>query len=164
MQTLDFGDMGMSQPWELWGFLDKLRQMWKMRRIFKYFTGRYARSAADYGKAIHDPWLRYIFENMFLPEVPVWFILMLLGLLADGEMGLLEGGSLNFVLPIEKHYNDLGGQVTYRATVKNILVENDRAVGVRLADGSEHRADIVVSAADGYTTIFKMLDGRYVNG
>jgi len=42
-------------------------------------------------------------------------------------------------------------------------VENDRAVGVRLADGSERRADIVVSAADGYSTIFKMLDGRYVD-
>ncbi|MCZ7404088.1 MAG: hypothetical protein O8C67_04060, partial [Candidatus Methanoperedens sp.] len=30
-------------------------------------------------------------------------------------------------------------------------------------DGSEHRADIVVSAADGYSTIFEMLDGRYVD-
>ena len=44
-----------------------------------------------------------------------------------------------------------------------ILVENDRAVGVRLVDGSEHRADVVVSAADGHTTIFEMLEGRYVN-
>jgi phytoene dehydrogenase-like protein len=36
-------------------------------------------------------------------------------------------------------------------------------VGVRLADGSQHRADIVVSAADGYSTVFKMLGGRYVD-
>ena len=36
-------------------------------------------------------------------------------------------------------------------------------MGVRLADGSQHRADIVVSAADGYSTIFKMLGGRYVD-
>jgi len=36
-------------------------------------------------------------------------------------------------------------------------------VGVRLADGSQHHADVVVSAADGYSTIFKMLDGRYVD-
>lgn len=164
MQGTDMGDMGMSQPQELLGFVDKLKQMWGMRRFFKYFAGKYARSAADYGKAIHDPWLRYIFENMFLPEVPVWFILMLLELLADGQLGLLEGGSLNFVLPIEKHYRNLGGQVTYGATVDKILVENDRAVGVRLADGSEHRAEIVVSAADGYSTIFKMLEGRYVDG
>jgi phytoene desaturase len=163
MQGTDMGDMGMSQPRELLGFPDKLRQMWKMRRFFKYFTGKYAKSAADYGKSIHDQWLRYIFENMFLPEVPVWFILMLLGLLADGQLALLEGGSLDFVLPIERHYRNLGGRVTYGATVEKILVENDRAVGVRLADGSEHRADIVVSAADGYSTIFGMLDGRYVD-
>jgi phytoene desaturase len=35
---------------------------------------------------------------------------------------------------------------------------------VRLADGSEHRASGVVSAADGYSTIFEMLGGRYASG
>jgi phytoene dehydrogenase-like protein len=34
---------------------------------------------------------------------------------------------------------------------------------VRLADGTEHHADVVISAADGHTTIFDMLDGRYVD-
>jgi phytoene dehydrogenase-like protein len=42
-------------------------------------------------------------------------------------------------------------------------VENDRAVGVRLADGTEHRADTVISAADGRATTFDMLGGAYVN-
>ncbi|MDF1531845.1 MAG: hypothetical protein P1P72_05960 [ANME-2 cluster archaeon] len=51
----------------------------------------------------------------------------------------------------------------YKAKVEDIIVENDRAVGVRLFDGSEHFADIVVSAAHGYSTIFKLLGGRYVN-
>lgn len=153
----------LSKPPELMGLLDKLKQMWRMRRMFKYFIGRYSKPVADYVQTIHDPWLRQVIENMFLPEVPVWFLLMLLGLLANGQMGLLEGGSLNFALPIEKRYKDLGGQVTYKATVEKILVENGRAVGVRLADGSEHRADIVVSTADGYSTIFKMLDGHYVD-
>jgi phytoene dehydrogenase-like protein len=36
-------------------------------------------------------------------------------------------------------------------------------VGVRLADGTEHRADLVISAADGHATIFDMLGGKYVN-
>ncbi len=156
-------EMGLSKPPELMSLLDQLKEMWGMRRLFKYFTGKYARPVADYARDIHDPWLRLVIENLFLPEVPVWFLFMVLGLLAEGQMGLLEGGSLNFVLPIEKRYKDLGGQVTYKATVQEILVENDRAVGVRLADGSQHRADIVVSAADGYSTIFEMLGGRYVD-
>ena len=55
----------------------------------------------------------------------------------------------------------------YRSRVEKILVEagragrGDRAVGVRLADGSEHRADNVISAADGHATIFDMLESRY---
>jgi phytoene dehydrogenase-like protein len=44
-----------------------------------------------------------------------------------------------------------------------ILVENDKVVGVRLRDSSEHKADIVISAADGRSTIFEWLDGRYVD-
>jgi phytoene desaturase len=163
MQGLDMSEMGMSKPPELMSPLDQLKEMWGMRRVFKYFTGKYARSVADYARDVQDPWLREFIKNLFLPEVPVWFIFMVLGLLADGQMGLLEGGSLSFVRPIEKRYKDLGGQVTYKATVEEILVENDRAVGVRLVDGSQHRADVVVSAADGYSTIFKMLGGRYVD-
>jgi len=155
--------MGMSKLPELMGPLDQLKEMWNMRRPLRYVIGKYARSVADYARDIHDPWLRRVIENLFLPEVPVWFIFMILALLAEGQIGLLEGGCLNFVLPIEQRYKDLGGQATYKATVEEILVENDRAVGVRLADGSQHRADIVVSAADGYSTIFKMLGGRYVD-
>ena len=163
MRGLDMGEMGLDKPPELTDFLDRFGQIWKMRRFFKYFSGRYARSASEYGKGVHDPWLRHIIENLFMPEVPVWFVLMLLGLLADGQMGMIEGGSQSFVLPIEKRYRELGGQVAYGSGVEKILVENGRAVGVRLANGSEHRADIIVSAADGYSTIFKMLEGRYVD-
>jgi len=47
--------------------------------------------------------------------------------------------------------------------VEEIIVENNRAVGVRLADGKEHRADIVISAADSHATIFDMLSERYIN-
>jgi phytoene dehydrogenase-like protein len=163
MQGLDTSEIGMGKPPELKGPLDKIKEMWKMRRLFKYFTGKYSKSVADYVNAIGDPWLRECLKNLFLPEVPVWFIFMILGLLADGQLGWLEGGCLDFVRSLEKHYQDLGGQVTYKATVEKILVENDRVVGVRLAEGREHRADIVVSAADGYSTIFKMLGGRYTN-
>ncbi len=36
-------------------------------------------------------------------------------------------------------------------------------VGIKLVDGSEHRADIIISNADGRKTIFNMLDGKYIN-
>ena len=43
------------------------------------------------------------------------------------------------------------------------MVEGGRAVGVRLGDGTEYRADDVVSAADGHTTIFGLLGDEYAS-
>ena len=164
MRGFDMSEIGMSKPPELLGPLDRIREMWGMRRLLRYFVGDYARPVADYAKAIQDPLLRACLEGLFLPEVPVYFLCMLLGLLADGQLGLLRDGcQYGFVRPIEKRYLDLGGQVSYRSTVEEIVVEDHRASAVRLTDGSEHRADYVVSAADGYSTIFEMLGGRYVN-
>ena len=42
-------------------------------------------------------------------------------------------------------------------------VENNRATGVQCADGTFVPAATVVSCADGHTTIFKMLDGKFVD-
>jgi phytoene dehydrogenase-like protein len=153
----------MEKPAELMNYLDRLKEMWKMRKILKFYTGKYNKSVAEYTSTIQDPFVGDVINNMFLPDVPVWFIQMLLGLLADGQLGLIEGGVLKFVLPIERRYKYLGGEITYKATVEEILVQDDQAVGVRLTDGSEHYADIVISAADGYSTIFQMLGGRYIN-
>ncbi len=168
MQGLDMSEFGLSKPPELTGWLDSLKDVWGMRRLTRYMTGRYARPITDYIQAVHDPWLREFIKTLFLPEVPVYFVCMVLGMLADGQLGLLEGGYTDLVQAIERRYIALGGHVTYNATVEEILVEalypaHNHAVGVRLADGSEHRADVVVSAADGYGTVFKLLGGRYVN-
>jgi phytoene desaturase len=163
MQGLDMSEMGLSRPPELMGLLDQLKEMWAMRGLLKYMVGRHGRPVADYVSGVTEPALRKCIENLFLPEAPVYFVTMVLGMVADGQLGYIEGGSRDFVRSIEARYATLGGEVSYRATVEEILVEDDRAVGVRLADGSEHRADAVVSAADGYGTIFKMLGGRYAD-
>ena len=163
-------DMGPGKPRELMGPLDGLKQLWSMRRVLKYAL-RYNTSVATFAARIQNPFLRWSVTNLFVPEMPALFMFVLLGQLAAGELTVVEGGSLQLALAIARRHRDLGGQVTYGATVEEILVEpcpersrrDDRAVGVRLADGTEHRADVVVSAADGHSTIFQMLGGRYVD-
>ena len=163
----DMSEMGMSKPPELTSPVDQLRDLWAMRRLFKYVIGKYGQPVATYTQAVQARWLRDCIEGLFLPDVPVYFVFMLLGLLADGQLGLIDGSCADLVRAVEERYLSLGGEVTYNARVEEILVEDDKAVGIRLADGApqplERRADAVVSAADGHSTIFEMLGGRYVN-
>lgn len=156
-------DLGMGAPPELAGRLDNLKMFWGMRPVLPYFVGKHSRTAAEFAHTLHDPSLAHIVANLFMPDVPLWFLYMLFGLLADRQMGLLTHGCEGFVRPIEARCRELGGEITYNATVEKVLVEHDRAVGVRLASGEEHRADAVIATGDGYDTIFRLLDGRYVD-
>jgi phytoene desaturase len=162
-------ESGMPTPPELAGRFNGLRQMWRMRRYMPRLL-RYNIPVAKFTERFKNPFLRQSVTNLFLPQMPASFLFVILGQLAAGQLGLVEGGSLNFSHAIAQRYEALGGEITYRATVEEILTESDpqqpghdRAVGVRLADGTEARGDVVVSAADGYSTLFNMLGGRYVD-
>jgi len=163
MRKIGLDEMGLATSSTSAGIAEYVKMLWSMRGFMRFMIGKYGRSVGELAEEVTDPWLKFIVLNLFLPEVPVWFVLMFLRLFEEGQMGLLRNGCLDFVLAIEKRYKDLGGQATYDATVEKILVEKGCAVGVRLADGTEHRADIIVSAADGRSTIFDMLEGKYID-
>jgi phytoene dehydrogenase-like protein len=157
-------DLGMSTaPPELRGRLDSLKEMWNMRGFMKYFYGKYSKSAEGYSEYLKDPFLQTVFKYLFSPDVAFWFVIMIMATIAGGLLGLFKGGCHEFIEAIVKKYESLGGEIQYRAKVEKILVEDDVAVGVVLSDGTEHRADVVVSAADGRSTIFDLLSGHYVD-
>ena len=157
-------DMGMSTaPPELRGRFDSLKEMWQMRGFMKYFMGKYSKSAGEYAEHFQNPFLKTVISYLFSPDGPMWFVIMVLATVASGQLGLFKGGCHTFVRSIEERYKFLGGQIQYRAKVEKIIVEDGKAVGVVLEDGSEHRADVVVSAADGKSTIFDLLGGQFID-
>ncbi len=152
----------MEKPPDMSRWWDTLKMMINMRGTLRYYSGWYTQSLDRAAGELHDPWLAHVFRHLFLPEVPVVFVMMILGALSSGNMAVRKDGSGGFARALEKCYLDLGGEVTYGSTVERIVVENDKAVGVRLSSGEEYRADHIVSAADGYSTLYDMLKGRYL--
>jgi phytoene dehydrogenase-like protein len=120
-------------------------------------------TAKDFSARFKDPLIRGALGEMWFPEFSMFFLLFTLSYLHIKNAGYPIGGSLPMSLALANRYRDLGGEIHYDSRVEKIIVENDKVVGIRLTDRSEHRAGRVVSAADGYATIFKMLDGKYAD-
>jgi phytoene dehydrogenase-like protein len=97
-----------------------------------------------------------------MPDFPVTGLVMMLAFMHKKSNGYPIGGSLEFARAIEGRYIGLGGKIRYNTKVDRILVEDDRAVGVSCGS-DEHRANEVISCADGHATLFDMLDGKYMS-
>jgi hypothetical protein len=158
-------EMPVDKASELYTLMDKIKAI-KMYPFLKFFRKWGKLSVLDFARRFKNPYFREVFPLAFggdMPDMPLFFLLMTLGWLNSKEAGYPIGGALPFAGSIERRYLDLGGEICCKSRVDRILVDKNRAVGIRLADGTEHKGDTVISAADGHTTIFKMLEGRFIN-
>lgn len=158
-------------PWQkasdLFGPFDVLKLMRRMVPFFGFLRKWGDVTIQDVARRFRNPFMRGAFLHIFNlenpPDFPIMAVMSTFGWMHQKTCGYPEGGSLEFVRAIERRYLDLGGEINYKSRVEKILVEDNRAVGARLADGSEQRGDVVISAADGRTTIFDMLDAKYIS-
>ena len=78
MQGMDMIDA--IKPKELSGRLGDLRTMWRLRSQLKYFVSTYGRPVRDYVTRAKDPFVAQLLQVFYMPEVPVWFMMVLLSL------------------------------------------------------------------------------------
>jgi phytoene dehydrogenase-like protein len=156
-------DMPAGNPSSLSDFLILLKSLPAFLPLMGLMRKYSKTSLKEFTDRFRDPFLQGALQSVFdLPDFPFLGTLMSLGYMGARNAGYPIGGSLKFSQSIEKRFTDLGGRITYKARVAKILTENNRAVGLRLEDGSEHRGDVIISAADGHATLYDMLEGKYL--
>jgi phytoene dehydrogenase-like protein len=155
-------DAPVGKPAELWTFFNRLGNAAVMMprylplgRWFRYSTGEYV-------TRFKSELVRAGFTLAWPEDFPLLFLAMTLGWMAKKAAGYPIGGSLGLAEAVSARFAGLGGETRYKARVTGIVVESDRAVGVRLANGEELRADHVVWAADSHTALFDLLERRYM--
>jgi phytoene dehydrogenase-like protein len=131
--------------------------VWVVLRWKKFLLG-------DYLKRYKNDFLRRTLKVITGSEQMSALVLpMVLAFRSRRDTGFVKGGSWDFAMSIAERYERLGGFFRYSTKVTAIKTENDCAVGVECEDGTRLAASTVISCADGHTTIFKMLEGRYVD-
>jgi phytoene dehydrogenase-like protein len=79
---------------------------------------------------------------------------------ARGVWGYVRGGMGSLSEAIASAAREKGAEIKVNAFVSKIVVEDGRARGVVLADGSEYNASKVVSCLDAHATFIRLLDAK----
>jgi phytoene dehydrogenase-like protein len=74
-----------------------------------------------------------------------------------------KGGAAALPRALIRALRKAGGEIHVKTPIDKILVENGRAIGVRLGDGTEVRARHVVSNADPHVTFGKLIDREHLS-
>jgi phytoene dehydrogenase-like protein len=155
----EFGQLPIPDPSEhgLLSWLGYLRLVPQAARLHR-FAGI---SIAEYGARFHDPLIRAFFNAGEASEMMAITLAFALGWMGARHAGYPVGGSQAVIRLIMERLQQLGARVRLSARVQRILVEQGAAVGVQFESGEIVRADRVLSAADGHSTLQTLLGGRY---
>ncbi|MFZ5988148.1 MAG: phytoene desaturase family protein [Bacillota bacterium] len=150
---------------ELYKFKDIIKQIASVLPIAAPLMKWSKLSCDEYAEQFSDGFLKEIFPHfIFKAEgFPVIAVMMTLMGMYKKTSGFPIGGSIKISQSIANRYSKLGGEIHYNSRVSKIITRDNKAAGVICEDGREYYADIVISAADGYNTIYELLEGRYKN-
>ncbi len=153
---------------ELLGPVEGLRLLWESFPSLRVLRQWSRLSLADLAARFSDPLLQTGFRLVLPESFSAVLLLMTLAWQSQRNADYPIGGSLPLAQSVARRFEALGGRLHYGARVTEVLTDprngHHRAVGVRLEDGRECRAGTVISAADGHTTLFKLLQGRFLSG
>jgi phytoene dehydrogenase-like protein len=154
----------LDKPFDLMPFRERMRigirYMPIIRVVFRYKN----LTLGNYLKRYKNDFLRKTLQVIAGSEqMSALVLVMVLAFRTRKDTGFVAGGSWDFAMSIADRYQHLGGVFRFNTKVTGVKTENNRAVGVQGEDGAYTPASTVVSCADGYSTIFKMLEGRFVD-
>ncbi len=117
---------------------------------------------AEYATRYKDPLIRFALSNIFIyPEFSCTNIFFFLAGFHIRSIGYPQGSSLSIAKAVGRTFLGLNGKIKYCKRVKRIVVEDGKATGIELENGTMEKADIVISAADGHATLFDMLEDKF---
>ena len=150
------------KPYHQWNVIDIIKLLCKVGPALPTMKKYSTLSIRDFVAQLKSESLKHAFTHSLVPdEFSLFSLMSTYAGLACRNSGTPIGGSKAFVERIKAKYLSLGGKLTLRTDVDEIVIDGNKATGVKLTDGSVVSADYVIPACDVHFTMKKLLKGKY---
>lgn len=117
-----------------------------------------------FASKLSNPFLKEAFQLLFDgEELPLMIITIPLAFNDMKATAYPIGGATKFVDRLKERYLALGGSIHFNSPVQKVTTAEGVATGIELKNGTQVSADITISTADWYFTVFTALEGKYIN-
>lgn len=133
---------------------------------YKGYTEIEKKSLLDFLDFVEDDELKYLFSLYSFYEanspdkIPSSVIAAMIYLFISNKPIFIKGGTKTLINSMIDTLKKNGSEIVYNANVTGIITENNTAVGVKLEDGSIHKAKYIVSNVNAFTTYNELLKDK----
>lgn len=150
------------KPMEMMGikdYIDMGKEMADMPKVMKEYGKINLSQLADRFK---NPLIKMLMSEYMPKEYVAYSFLVSYATMASGNGNVPLGGSLAMSLRMRDKFVSLGGKVFTGKAVEEIIIENGTATGIKLEDGSIHKADYIIPTVDFNVLFNKLVDKKYM--
>ncbi|ERP31908.1 phytoene desaturase family protein [Chitinivibrio alkaliphilus] len=154
-----------AKPMQLASPLEKIKILAEYAPFFFNFLKWKGTSIEAFVKQFKSKKMQRLFLRMY-PHHDFFSMFAVISTLAWHSLsaaGYPYGGSEKLLAVMLEKYESLGGEISYKTPVAEVLIEKNRARGVKTAAGTEYQANTVIAACDGKHTLEDLLQGKYRN-
>ncbi|MBI4645926.1 MAG: NAD(P)/FAD-dependent oxidoreductase [Bacteroidia bacterium] len=150
-----------TKPVDMMTLTDKLKIAWRLVGFLPALRKYIKLTNEKFAEGIKNPVLRKSFTMAFIPDSTLLSSMLLMVWRHNKQLGYPVGGAVGISGAIEKKYREAGGKIQFNSPVKTVLVKDKNVYGIQLENDEKYFGDIVISAADGRSTIYNMLEGKF---
>ncbi|MDR2040501.1 MAG: NAD(P)/FAD-dependent oxidoreductase [Bacteroidales bacterium] len=116
----------------------------------------------EYTERFRSPVIRKMISTVVPEHIALTSLFFTLGTRTSSPGSWPEGGSKVFTQRMKQRFEEMGGAIYLNSPVKNIAIENGKAIGVTLRENNElKRADYIIPATDAHLLLDQFLEGKY---
>lgn len=134
---------------------------YKVMSVWPSYLLTMKQSCEKYAKKFKSPALRFAFTKAQNGPGNLFSMIYSYATVVIGDGGVPKGGSRPMVLRMAEKFQELGGTLLLNTTVNNVIVEENKAIGVTLQDGTNMYADYTVACLDANYAVKRLLLGQY---
>lgn len=149
-------------PGEMLGAINGTKLLLASRSMFSLMKRYKGMSTQDLVDRFKHPLLKACISDFCPKESKAESFATMYGNYAGGDGGVPVGGSQKAARRMQERFAKLGGVYHGASPVTRIVVENGKATGIVLSDGSFVPADYIIPACDADFTFSHLLDASYM--
>lgn len=149
-------------PNEMLGAFSGISLLLKSRNLFALSKKYQGMSIQDLKDRFHHPLIKACISDFCPSESKGENFAVMYGNFASGDGGVPVGGSRQAAMRMKRRFEELGGIYHGSSPVTRIIVEDGKARGVSLSNGSFMPADYFIPACDADFTFSQLLDKRFM--